>query len=160
MDRVSGEVDAVITLRPIGVVRNGVADAVDHSWGAVESRIELRPDLAGALDGLETFSHALVITWLHQAPAAPTLRRRPQGRAGFPELGILAQRAKYRPNPIAVSAVPIIAVEANALVVRGLDCIDGTPVLDIKPYVAAFDRVAAPLMPDWAIQLYEREDYF
>ena len=149
-----------IEMQPIGVVRNGIRDAVDRGWGAVESRIELRPDLVGALEGLETFSHALVLTWLHEAPPPPGLRRRPQGRAEFPELGILAQRARYRPNPIAVSAVPIVAVEPGALIVRGLDVIDGTPVLDLKPYVGPFDRVEAPRVPDWARRLYEEESYF
>jgi tRNA-Thr(GGU) m(6)t(6)A37 methyltransferase TsaA len=149
-----------IEMQPIGVVRNGITDAVDRGWGAVESRIELRPDLVGALEGLETFSHALVLTWLHEAPPPPGLRRRPQGRAEFPELGILAQRARYRPNPIAVSAVPIVAVEPGALIVRGLDVIDGTPVLDLKPYVGPFDRVETPRVPDWARRLYEEESYF
>jgi tRNA-Thr(GGU) m(6)t(6)A37 methyltransferase TsaA len=151
---------APILLHPIGVVRNGVRAPVDTGWGAVESRIVLRPDLAGALAGLEDFSHVLVLTWLHAAPPPSGLRRRPQGRAAFPEVGILAQRARHRPNPIAVSAVPLVAVALAALVVRGLDCIDGTPVLDLKPYIAPFDRVESPRVPAWARQLYEDEPYF
>ena len=149
-----------ITIYPIGVVRNAVTTPLDQGWGAVESRIELRSDLAGALDGLETFSHALILAWLHAAPPAAGVRRRPQGRAEFPELGILAQRARHRPNPIAVSAVPILAVSLTTLIVRGLDCIDGTPVLDIKPYIPAFDRVEAPAGPAWARRLYDEEPYF
>jgi tRNA (Thr-GGU) A37 N-methylase len=149
-----------IAMQPIGVVRNGITEAVDRGWGAVESRIELRPDLVGALDGLETFSHALVLTWLHEAPPPPGMRRRPQGRAEFPELGILAQRARYRPNPIAVSAVPIVGVEPGGRIVGGLDVIDRTPGVDRKPTKGPIDRGEAPRVPDWARRLYEEESYF
>ncbi len=154
------EIPGAITLTPIGVVRNDVAEAVDSGWGAVELRIVLRPGLAGALDGLEAFSHVLVITWLHAAPPAPGVRRRPQGRADLPEIGILAQRARHRPNPIGVTAVALLGVEAAALRVRGLDAIDGTPVLDVKPYVPAFDRVEGARVPAWVGRLYEEADYF
>ncbi|MDD5082968.1 MAG: TrmO family methyltransferase, partial [Dehalococcoidales bacterium] len=76
----------------------------------------------------------------------------------MPEVGIFAQRAKHRPNPIGVSAVKLISVRGNVLTVRGLDAIDGTPVLDIKPYFPSFDRVEEPSVPEWVGRLMV--DYF
>jgi len=82
-----------------------------------------------------------VVYWLHQADWQPKrdLLRRPQGREDMPLLGIFAQRAKHRPNPVGITTVRLLSVKDNVLTVRGLDAIDGTPVLDIKPYFPAFD---------------------
>jgi tRNA-Thr(GGU) m(6)t(6)A37 methyltransferase TsaA len=139
-----------ITLRTIGTVRNGRDSAADADWGALESAIELDPDCAAGLDGLQAFSHALVIFYMHQDPdrEPPTLRRRPRGRADMPELGVFAQRGRMRPNPIGVTAVEVLRVEPGRVVVRGLDALDGTPVLDLKPYVPVFDRRDARV-PEW-----------
>jgi tRNA-Thr(GGU) m(6)t(6)A37 methyltransferase TsaA len=90
--------------------------------------------------------------------AARDLVRRPQGRADMPKLGIFAQRAKHRPNPIGVTTVELVKVEDNVLTVRGLDAIDGTPVLDIKPYFPVFDRVDEANVPEWVNRLMG--DYF
>lgn len=135
--------DESITLEPIGYVASPVTEPVDEGWGEVVSRIELRPELADGLKGLDGFTHALVVFWMHRAgafDAATSLTRRPRERDGLPLVGIFAQRAKMRPNPIGVTAVRIVSVESGALTVRGLDAVDGTPVLDIKPYVPAYDR--------------------
>ena len=139
----------------IAVVTNSVSTPMDFGWGEIESRIELSPEYAGALLGLDDFSHALVLTWLDGANYTPErhLQRRPRGRDDMPMLGILAQRAKDRPSPIGVTAVPIVGVEGEVLVVRGLDAIDGTPVLDIKPYVAAFDAPEGAEIPQWMVRL-------
>ena len=143
----------VIELRPIGIVHNGVTEAVDEGWGSVVSRIALRPDLGGALDGLADFSHVLVLYWMHEAPPPDALRRRPRGLRSMPEVGILAQRARHRPNPIGVTAAEVLAVTEQELTVRGLDAIDGTPVLDLKPYVPAFDRPEGVRGPAWIDRL-------
>lgn len=139
-------------MQSIGTIQNAVSEPVDEGWGGVQSDIVLRPDLAGILSGLEQFSHALVIYWMHEMPPTTQLTRRPRGRADLPELGLLAQRARHRPNPIGVTAVQVIAVSADRLTVRGLDAINGTPVLDIKPYFPDFDSRAARV-PDWATRL-------
>ncbi len=76
----------------------------------------------------------------------------------MPEVGILSQRAKDRPNPIGVTAVEIVKVVEDCLEVKGLDAIDGTPVLDIKPYFPQYDRVASPAVPAWVDELMK--DYF
>jgi len=147
-----------ITLTPIGYVRNKVASPVDSGWGAVESRIVLEPQWVGALDGLEEFSHAQILTYLHQIAAedlAVPAQRRPRGRSDMPLLGVFAQRARVRPNPIGLTACAIVSVGRTELVVLGLDAIDGTPVPDIKPYVPMFDRVESPTVSAWANRLFE-----
>ena len=146
-----------ITLRSIGTVSSPVAERTDRDWGAVRSRIILDPEFAGGLLGLESFSHAIVVTYLHQAryESEKHLRRRPRNLESMPLVGILAQRAKNRPNPIGVTAVEVFVVSHDYLEVRGLDAIDGTPVLDIKPYYPHFDRIGAPRVPEWVDRLMD-----
>jgi tRNA-Thr(GGU) m(6)t(6)A37 methyltransferase TsaA len=147
------------SMKAIGVVRSPVSEGKDDGWGDVVAELHIDPAFARGLDGLEGYSHALVLFWMHEATFEPArdLVRRPRGRADMPELGIFAQRAKHRPNPLAVTAVRIIERKPDAavLVVRGLDAIDGSPVLDLKPYVSAFDRVEAPVEPAWIGRLME-----
>jgi tRNA-Thr(GGU) m(6)t(6)A37 methyltransferase TsaA len=147
-----------IILTPVGYVRNKTTDPVDSGWGKVESRIQLEPRWSGALAGLEEFSHVQILTYLHQIAAEDRIvpaQRRPRGRADMPLLGVFAQRARVWPNPIGLTACAIVKVGAGELVVRGLDAIDGTPVLDIKPYVPLFDRIESPVVPAWASRLFE-----
>lgn len=144
-------------LDPIGIVKSPVTEAVDEGWGPVVAEIELEPQYAAGTQGLEDFSHVLVVFLMHRATFDPQrhLIRRPRGLADMPELGILAQRARHRPCPIGVTAVQLLGVQGGLVRVRGLDAIDGTPVLDIKPYVAAYDRVEAPQEPSWLARLME-----
>lgn len=146
-----------VTLQVIGTVRNGRESAADRNWGRLESAIELDPAFAAGLDGLEHFSHALVVFYMHLDPdrEPPTLRRRPRGRADMPLLGVFAQRGRMRPNPIGVTAVEVVRVEAGRLIVRGLDALQGTPVLDLKPYFPAFDRREGARTPEWVGRLME-----
>jgi len=146
-----------IPLEPIGIVRSGRADAADEDWGAVESVIELAPEFADGLAGLEQWSHVLVVFFMHADPdreARPAgWRRRPRGRADMPLLGVFAQRGRMRPNTLGVTAVRIVSVEPGRLRVRGLDAIDGTPVLDLKPYAPPYDRVDDARVPAWFTEL-------
>jgi tRNA-Thr(GGU) m(6)t(6)A37 methyltransferase TsaA len=117
----------------------------------VESAVIVEPRYRAGLRGLEAFSHVLLVTFLHGASfeAERHLVRRPRGLSEMPELGIFAQRAKDRPNPIGLTAVPLVGVGAEGITVRGLDAIDGTPVLDIKPYFPQFDAVPGATVPAW-----------
>lgn len=139
----------------VGRVRSPVIEPIDSGWGAVESVIELEPALYGATRGLEDFSHALIVCLLHRARYVPDRDRvrRPREMKEMPEVGIFAQRAKDRPNSLGISAVQIVAVTYERITVRGLDAVDGTPVLDIKPYFPAFDRVESPRVPAWVDRL-------
>lgn len=140
-----------ITLHPVGYVRSKVSSPTDQDWGTVTSRVELLPQFWAGLLGIDQFSHLLVVTYLHEASFDPTahLTRRPRGLASMPLVGIFAQRAKDRPNPIGITAVSVVSVSTNSVVVRGLDAIDGTPVLDLKPYYPVYDRVEQAVVPEW-----------
>jgi tRNA-Thr(GGU) m(6)t(6)A37 methyltransferase TsaA len=144
-------------VRPIGVVRNSVAQPRDEGWGAVVSEIRLRPELADGLRGLADFSHAVVVFLLDRAGFDPTahLLRHPRNRPDLPRLGIFAQRGRNRPNGIGVTTVAIERVEDGVLTVRGLDAIDGTPVLDVKPHVPVYDAPARPRVPAWMDRLMQ-----
>ncbi len=143
-----------VTLRAVGEVRSPRTTFEDAGWGAVESTIELRPEFAAGLEGLGTFSHVVVLFHMHRDPGDPEAWvRRPRGRADMPLLGVFAQRGRMRPNPIGVTTAEIVRVEPGRLVVRGLDALDGTPVLDLKPYFPEFDRAEGARVPEWVDRL-------
>lgn len=145
-----------ITMRPVAFVHSDVRERKDVSWGDDVSTLKLEPACAGGLMGLSDFSHALIVTYLDQAKydRERHLQRRPQNRADMPLTGIFSQRAKDRPNQIGVTAVEVVAVREDALIVRGLDAVDGTPVLDIKPYYPMYDKREATV-PEWVPRLME-----
>jgi tRNA-Thr(GGU) m(6)t(6)A37 methyltransferase TsaA len=138
-------------------VRNGRTSTGDRDWGGLESAIVMEPGFESAITGLEEFSHLLVIFHLHLDPndEPPALTRRPRGRPDMPLRGVFAQRGRMRPNPIGITTVTIVRVERHSVVVRGLDAVDDTPVLDLKPYVPVFDRPDEPRIPEWMDRLME-----
>ncbi len=146
-----------IDVRPIGFVTGGRADAVDDHWGAVEATIELDREVLGpdATAGLAEFSHIEVVFLFHLVAPGDITRgaRRPRGRPDWPAVGILAQRAKSRPNRIGVTVCELLAVDGLELRVRGLDAVEGTPVLDVKPYMPAFGPRGDIRQPSWAQEL-------
>ena len=143
---------ARIEVEAIGVVRCHERDVRRQDWSRVRSEIALRPELAEALDGLEGFSHVIVVGWLDRIPDELRTRQRarPGGDGRLPLLGALALRGGARPNPIAVTVCRLRGVEGARLRLEGLDLVDGTPVLDVKPYVAAYDAEPDASLPDWA----------
>lgn len=148
-----------ILMYPIGFVHNQVTEKKDTAWGGDISTIALKEAYQGGLSGLENFSHALVLTYLDKANYVPEkhLQRRPQGREDMPVVGIFSQRTKDRPNCIGVTAVEIVGVDGNTITIKGLDAMDGTPILDIKPYFPVFDKRDAKT-PGWVDILMK--DYF
>jgi tRNA-Thr(GGU) m(6)t(6)A37 methyltransferase TsaA len=143
---------APVTLRPIGVVRNGVREPPADGWENVRSRIVIRPDLADALLGLETWSHILVLFWPHLVPEevrGSKHRLHPRDDPENPLQGVLATRSQIRFNPVLCTTVRLKRVKGNVLTVVGLDAIDGSPVIDVKPYVPRFDSVPEARMPGW-----------
>jgi tRNA-Thr(GGU) m(6)t(6)A37 methyltransferase TsaA len=142
----------------IATVKCPVNQMSQGNWATVDSEIHLDPEYAAGLQGLEGFSHVLVIFFLDRAQGfdrKTQLLRRPRGMEDMHEVGVFAQRTKYRPNPIGVSAVKLIGINGNIVRVRGLDALDGTPVLDIKPYMPPFDRVDDVRMPPWVGHMME-----
>lgn len=145
-----------IIMTPIGYVENNVQAKKDVSWGGDISRIVLEKEYYMGLSGLEDFSHAVIIYYLDKAEykREKHLRRRPQNRDDMPLVGIFSQRGKDRPNKIGMTAVQIVEVSEKTLVVKGLDAINGTTVLDIKPYYPVYDKKDADV-PDWVNRLME-----
>lgn len=145
-----------IIMTPIGYVENNVQAKKDVSWGGDISRIVLEKEYYNGLSGLEDFSHAIIIYYLDKAEykREKHLQRRPQNREDMPLVGIFSQRGKDRPNKIGMTAVQIVEVCEKALAVKGLDAINGTAVLDIKPYYPVYDKKEAAV-PDWVNRLME-----
>lgn len=145
-----------IIMTPIGYVENNVQAKKDVSWGGDISRIVLEKEYYMGLSGLEDFSHAVIIYYLDKAEykREKHLRRRPQNRDDMPLVGIFSQRGKDRPNKIGMTAVQIVEVCEKTLVVKGLDAINGTTVLDIKPYYPVYDKKDVDV-PDWVNRLME-----
>jgi tRNA (Thr-GGU) A37 N-methylase len=146
-----------LVVHPIGHVRSTRTIAEDDDWDAVESRIELDPAVLDptATLGLETFSHIEVVFLFHLVDEEQvcTGARHPRGRDDWPLTGILAQRAKDRPNRIGVTTCRVESVDGLTLGVRGLDAIDGTPVLDVKPVLSGFAPRGEVREPVWAQEL-------
>jgi tRNA (adenine37-N6)-methyltransferase len=151
-----------LVMRPIGTVRGGRSEPIDDEWATVTSRVELDPDVLeeSATAGLEAFSHVDVVYVFDRVD--PTLvctgERHPRGRTDWPSVGILAQRAKDRPNRIGVTTCELVGVDGYVVELRGLDAVDGTPVLDVKPHMSGFDPRGAVREPAWATELME--DYW
>jgi tRNA-Thr(GGU) m(6)t(6)A37 methyltransferase TsaA len=140
-----------VSVRPIGIVRNNVKQPRMDGWAEVRSDIIVRDELGPALDGIEGYSHVIVVFAFHKVPESEqVLRVTPRGDARIPEQGVLATRSQLRPSLIGVSVVKQLRRRHNILRVEGLDAIDGTPVLDIKPYFPNYDAVPAAGIPDWA----------
>lgn len=146
-----------MNFEPIGIVKSPVKEAVDESWGDVVAEIHLLESMAPGLQGIERFSHLIVVFFMHQSTfdLETYLVRRPRGRSDMPLVGTFAQRARHRPNSIGVTAVELLEVRHNVVKVKGLDAIDGTPVLDLKPYLPAFDCRPGAKIPRWVERLME-----
>ena len=148
--------DAII-LKPIGHVRGGRSEPIDDDWDSVEASIDLDAGQfkADATASLDAFSHIEVVFHFNRVQDGEinTGARHPRGRADWPLVGIFAQRGKGRPNRIGVTVCRLLSVDGLTLRVRGLDAIDGTPVLDIKPVMRGFLPRGAVREPDLAREL-------
>jgi tRNA (Thr-GGU) A37 N-methylase len=150
---------AAFRIEAVGRVRGGRDAAEDDDWGASRARIELDPDrfTPEALAGLDEFSHAEIV-FLFDRVGEDEVEfgaRHPRGREDWPKVGIFAQRGRNRPSRIGVSVCRILGVDGTALEVEGLDAIDGTPVLDIKPVLTGFLPRGEVREPEWAGEIME-----
>lgn len=146
----------MITVEPVAVVRSPRTGLEDDNWGKVVSTIELSEAFdPAAFDGIEDFSHLEVLYVFDQLPVETIERgsRHPRGNPGWPRVGIFAQRGAPRPNRIGATIVRLEKREGRALTVRGLDAVDGTPVLDIKPVMREFLPPEEIRQPAWSREL-------
>jgi len=148
-------VQATYVVKPIGYVQSPYAapGEVRHShdrWTQDVSTIRLGRRYRRLLGGLEGYSHVLVIFWVHRAREW----RMPKDHHKPRHVKVFATRMPVRPNPIGVSAVELVSFspETGEMTVRGLDAVDGTPILDIKPYIPNFDSVPHAGVPHWVAE--------
>ncbi|MER5639602.1 SAM-dependent methyltransferase [Kitasatospora sp. NPDC002227] len=153
-----------IVLEPIATVRSSDRTEVDDrfEWGEVAAVIRLdetrfTPD---AISGLTDFSHLEVVFHFDQVPLTKieTGHRHPRNNPDLPLVGIFAQRGKNRPNRIGVSRCRLVKTDGLDIHVLGLDAVEGTPVLDIKPYMAEFAPLGETRQPAWSTELMR--DYY
>ncbi len=140
-----------ITLRAIGVVASPITDSGFTEWADVVSEIRLDDALVPGLRGLRDYSHIVVVFHLHQVQfdRATDLVRHPRDRTDWPLTGVFATRTQYRPNPLGITTVRLIDIAGNVLKVQGLDALDGTAVLDIKPYMPDVALTQSAVAPQW-----------
>jgi tRNA-Thr(GGU) m(6)t(6)A37 methyltransferase TsaA len=158
-------------LQPVGIVRNTVAEPFlkadengitseehmnnvrrrVHETRSAVSEIVIREDLAELLDGIEDYSHLTVRYWGHKVPtrSRDLTRVHPMGRKDLPRVGIFSTCSPARPNPVLVSTVSLAARRGNILEVTGLDAIDGSPVVDIKPFFTERQPREGVRVPQW-----------
>ena len=162
-----------LVVRPIGFVRSPFTEkaeaprqAVAEGAEGIEGRIEMLPEHEHALDDLEGFDRIWILFWFHEAKGGPRTKVLPP--RSDRKRGVFATRSPHRPNPIGMSAVRLTRVDGLVLHVRDLDLLDGTPVIDLKPYIPyadAFPDAAAGWVgatsdprPSWSVAFTERAD--
>ena len=147
-------------LSPIGFIRCSRSDPADDQWDQETSFIELlAPFDERSVRGLETFSHCIVVYVFDKATWDQSkMSRHPRGNKDWPEVGIFGQRAKDRPNRLGVTVCRILEIDGSSIRVAGLDAIDGTPVVDIKPWMEEFGPRGAVSQPMWSTELMK--DYW
>jgi tRNA-Thr(GGU) m(6)t(6)A37 methyltransferase TsaA len=140
-----------INLTPIGIVKNAATEPKREDGQTITSEIIVNEDFNEALSGIEEFSHIIVIYWMHKTSSSErsVTKVHPKRNPNLPLVGVFATRSPARPNPIGIATVKLLEHRDNILKVIGLDAIDGTPVLDIKPHIPGSDSPAAAKTPDW-----------
>jgi tRNA-Thr(GGU) m(6)t(6)A37 methyltransferase TsaA len=164
---------AEIQIKQVGIIRNrNKVTNWDEAWGNLSwkektdkmkqqhqdiSELVIDTDLEGILDGIDEFSHILVLYWAHLGlmEKRSMTRVHPMGRQDFPLTGIFATLSPVRPNPILVTVVKLVEHDGNILKVTGLDAMDGSPILDIKPYTGSLITTEAIKVPDWIRQIQQ-----
>lgn len=142
----------MITLNPVGVAYNERNEIEDDYWGKVVSKIILDDSLPeDSLSGIESFSHVEIIFHFHKVDQAKIITgaRHPRNDVNLPKAGIFSQRGKNRPNRLGLTTARVIKREGRTLFVAGLDCINGTPILDIKPVMKEFLPKEPITQPEW-----------
>ncbi|WP_419961742.1 SAM-dependent methyltransferase [Psychrobacillus sp. BM2] len=144
------------SIKPIAFVNNTRKDILDDNWGSIISTIELAENInESSLKGINEFSHLEIIFFFDKVSDDKIHyeARHPRNNKDYPEVGIFAQRGKNRPNKLGVTIVELVELKQRVLIVKGLDAIDGTPIIDIKPVMKEFLPKDEVSQPDWSISL-------
>ncbi|PFE03150.1 tRNA (N6-threonylcarbamoyladenosine(37)-N6)-methyltransferase TrmO [Bacillus cereus] len=146
----------MFSLQPIAFVHNERKMIMDDEWGDVQSLITLTDAYAEeSIQGIESFSHIEVIFYFHKVKDEQIQysARHPRNNKEYPKVGIFAQRGKNRPNRLGATIAKVVRREGKSIVVEGLDAIDGTPILDIKPVMREFVPNDGITQPEWATNI-------
>jgi tRNA-Thr(GGU) m(6)t(6)A37 methyltransferase TsaA len=125
---------------------------VVKSVGETESKVRIFPEFCDGLKGINEFSHILILYWIHlrdKEEERDTLQVFPRRHGVDVKVGVFACRSSSRPNPIGLCVVELIKIEECTLTVKGLDAFEGSPVIDIKPYIPRADSIPAARVPEW-----------
>ncbi len=141
-----------INIKPIGFVKNSIKKPRFGSFADEISEIVVGEEFTDALNGIEGYSHVIIVYWLHKIKDY-VVTIRPQGNPEVPIVGIFACRCPARPNKIAMTTVKFIERNGNKIKVKGLDILNKTPVIDIKPYWPVYDKIKDGIIPDWVNKL-------
>ncbi len=141
-----------ITLKPIGIVKSEIKQPVRRKAGDIVSEIIIDKSFTESLDNLEEFSHIIVLYWIHKSRRPAPKKVRPMGNPAHDLMGVFATRSPDRPNPVGKTTVRLLERRGNILKVQGLDAIDGSPVIDIKPYIPGYDSPEDARAPSWMIK--------
>ncbi len=145
-----------VVVYAVAHVKNSRSSLQDDLWGDLISEIVLEDELPeSSLDGIDAFSHAEVLFLFDRASDEEGLAmsRHPRGNRTWPKVGIFAQRNKDRPNRIGLTIARVVRRDGRSLFVQGLDAVDGTPVLDIKPVMVEFLPQEPVRQPEWSHEL-------
>jgi formylmethanofuran dehydrogenase subunit E len=144
------------------LVGNGTSEPSDRGTGQIRfigvveketSKIRIFPEFCQGLDGLASYSHIIIIYWFHlrdNQEQRETLQVVPKRHPGAPQVGVFSSRSPSRPNPIGLRVAELVRIENRILIVKGLDAAEGSPIVDIKPYLPRADSIPDARIPDWA----------
>lgn len=141
-----------IKLKPIGYVKNNVKEPRFGNFANEVSEIILDRKFAEGLKGIDDYSHVIIVYWMDKVKDY-SITHRPQGNPKVPIVGIFSCRCPARPNPVAIMTVELLEHKSNKIKVKGLDILDGTPIIDIKPYWPQYDKVENEKIPGWVYEL-------
>lgn len=148
----------LLLINPIGVVHSSRKEIADDNWNQETAFIELNSEYsAESLKGLEQFSHAEILFYMNKVEShkIETAARRPRNNPHWPEVGIFAQRGKNRPNQMGLTVCEILKIEGRKVHLKNLDAIDGTPIIDIKPWMKEFAPQGTTRQPLWSSELMQ-----
>ncbi|QTA80168.1 tRNA (adenine(37)-N6)-methyltransferase [Desulfonema limicola] len=164
-------------LKPVGLVRNDIKEPMlkageqglelkiriekireyHQQIKGMMSELVINPEFTDLLKGIEEFSHIIVLYWPHLIDPARRHNLKevhPMGREDIPKQGIFATRSPARPNPVLVSIVPLIERRNNILLVKGLEALNNSPIIDIKPHSLSYYGSETPSVPSWMEQIH------
>ena len=126
-----------------------------ESVSKTEVKVRIFPEFCAGLEGIEDFSHIILLYWFHlrdEEEERRTLQVIPRRHLGAPQVGVFASRSPSRPNPIGLCIVELMKIEKCILFVKGLDADEGSPVIDIKPYIPRADSISDARVPEWTFR--------